>query len=74
MHSQEHILNNIKEHLYYFEVRTDPEDEWGERDVMKLSIGCTLYFYNGHKPEIRALMPKLLKEFYDQFGQYFTGG
>ena len=74
MHTQEHILNTITKNLNYFEVRTDPDDEWGERDIMKLSIGCTLYFYNGHKPEIRALMPKFVKEFYEQFGEYFTGG
>ena len=74
MLTQEQILNNIAENIHYFEVRTDANDPWGERDIMKLSIGCTLYFYNGHKPEIRAIMPQLVKSFYDQFGQYFTGG
>lgn len=74
MLTQEQILNNIAENLHYFEVRTDADDPWGERDIMKLSIGCTLRFHNGHKPEIRALMPQLVKSFYDQFGQYFTGG
>lgn len=74
MLTQEQILNNIAENIHYFEVRTDADDPWGERDIMKLSIGCTLRFHNGHKPEIRALMPQLVKSFYDQFGQYFTGG
>ena len=74
MLTQEQILQNIADNIQYFEARTDADDPWGERDIMKLSIGCTLYFYNGHKPEIRALMPQLVKSFYDQFGQYFTGG
>ena len=74
MLTQEQILNNIAENIHYFEARTDADDRWGERDIMKLSIGCTLYFYNGHSPEIRAIMPQLVKSFYDQFGQYFTGG
>ena len=29
MHTQEHILNTITKNLNYFEVRTDPDDEWG---------------------------------------------
>lgn len=74
MLTQEQILNNIAENIHYFEVRTDADDPWGERDIMKLSIGCTLRFHNGHKPEIRTIMPQLVKSFYDQFGQYFTGG
>ena len=74
MLSQEQILKNIAENIHYFEARTDADDPWGERDIMKLSIGCTLRFYNGHNPEIRAIMPQLVKSFYDQFGQYFTGG
>ena len=74
MLTQEQILQNIADNIHYFEARTDADDPWGERDVMKLSIGCTLYFYNGHNPEIRALMPQLVKSFYEQFGQYFTGG
>ena len=74
MLTQEQILQNIADNIHYFEARTDADDPWGERDIMKLSIGCTLRFYNGHSPEIRALIPQLVKSFYDQFGQYFTGG
>ena len=74
MLTQEQILQNIADNIHYFEARTDADDPWGERDIMKLSIGCTLRFYNGHNPEIRAIMPQLVKSFYDQFGQYFTGG
>ena len=48
MLSQEQILKNIAENIHYFEVRTDADDPWGERDIMKLSIGCTLRFHNGH--------------------------
>ena len=68
------ILNQIEEHQAYFEGRAEATEYFPERDVMKLSLGVTLYFYKGHTLKVREQMPKIVKAYYDLYGNYITGG
>lgn len=74
MKTLEQILNSIQQNIEYFEARAEADEYNGERDVMKLSIGVALHFPNGHTPKTRALMPKIVKSYYDKFGANITGG
>ena len=68
------ILNQIEANQAYFEGRAEATEYFPERDVMKLSLGVTLYFYKGHTLKVREQMPKIVKAYYDLYGKHITGG